>query len=275
MPRSRWSRAFWTKIRATSQALRAAVRTHERTGHYEEALAQLRLILQHTRRGTPALSVAIDIAVLLEQRLRRPAEALAAYREAHRADPAHPVPLQEIRRLLLVTGDHRALAEELVGLAGSAPVPAQKALLFAEAAEIYDDRLDEIDRAIALLNQARTLLPNEEAILDRLERAYLRRGKVGDLVALLDARLASAPPGAKRRLKFFLGIPLGGGQGSRTSGDALGGDRGGGAREPGGIAPSSSTRFAAPRNGRSWQRCCGAKRRRSRIRTRGSGPSTK
>ena len=185
-------------------ALRAAVRTHERTGHFEEALAQLRLVAQHTRRGPSALGVLLDVAVLLEQRLRRPAEALAAYREARRADPDHPVPVEEIRRLLLVTGDHRALAEELVQLAGSASNPTQKGMLLAEAAEIYDDRLDDVERTVALLNQARALLPGEDVILDRLERALIRRGKTGDLVSHLDARLAVAPEGAKRRLRFFL-----------------------------------------------------------------------
>src|SRR6185295_17947976 len=142
-------------------ALRAAYRVHRRTGRHEEALAQLRLLLTHTRKGPAAFAVAIEIAALLEQRLRRRDEALSAYREAHRIDPAHPLPAAEIRRILLFTEDFRALAEELTSMASSATAPDAKSRLLVEAAEIYADRLDEIDRATSLFAQAHTLSPDD------------------------------------------------------------------------------------------------------------------
>jgi tetratricopeptide (TPR) repeat protein len=169
-------------------ALRAACRVHQRTGRHDEALAQLRLLLTHTRKGPAAFGVAIDIATLLEQRLRRRDEALAAYREAHRIDPNHPLAGAEIRRILLANGDFRELAEELTSMAAAATSPESKTRLLLEAAEIYVDRLDEIDRASSLLVQARALSPDDVVVAERLERVYERQNKVGELVALLDAK---------------------------------------------------------------------------------------
>jgi tetratricopeptide (TPR) repeat protein len=177
-------------------ALRAACRIHQRTGRFEEAVAQLRVLSQHTRKGPAAFAIAIDIAVLLEQRLRRRDEALAAYREAFRIDPQSPLPAAEIRRILAASEDHRAVAEELVGMSANASSPEHKGRLLLEAAEIYTDRLDDTERSLAVLTQARALLPHDLDIRDRLERAYVRQNKVGELVTLYDA---PSEPGADSR----------------------------------------------------------------------------
>ena len=56
-----------------------------------------------------------------------------------------------------------------------------------EAAEIYDDRLNDPERAIPLLAEARTCIPDETAIVERLDRAYMRTGKRSERLALLHA----------------------------------------------------------------------------------------
>src|SRR5262249_13705703 len=162
-------------------ALEAACRIHTRTGHYEEAVAQLRILLSHTRRGPGAIAVLAQIAAISEEKLRRRDDALAAYREAYRIDPNHPLPPAEIRSLVFSGGDHRIAAEELSALAAAATTPAARAKLLLEAAEIYDDRLDDLERAIPLLVQARAGFPANADLRDRLERAYLKQGKIGEL----------------------------------------------------------------------------------------------
>ena len=131
-----------------TQALRLSFRIHQRTGRHEEAVAQLRLLLQHVRKGPTALAIAIEIATTLELRLRRQGEALVAYREARLIDPTHPLPPAEIRRILLASEDYRALAEELIAMSTGGDTPASRGRMLLEAAEIYGDRLDEHDRAI-------------------------------------------------------------------------------------------------------------------------------
>jgi hypothetical protein len=166
-------------------ALRTAFRIYERAGRQAEALAQLRLLLGQNKKGPANYPVQAEIARFLEERLHRTADALTAWREAHRMDPANPTPRAEIRRILLANGDYRAVAEELAALGVATPQSAERGELLLEAAEIYDDRLGDAERAIPLLVDARACLPDEAAIAERLERAYLRTNKKSERLALL------------------------------------------------------------------------------------------
>jgi hypothetical protein len=174
-------------------ALRAGFRIHERAGRQAEAMAQLRLLLGQTKKGAGNYPVQAEIARFLEERMHRTADALTAWREAHRMEPANPTPRAEIRRILLANGDHRAVAEELAALGAATTVPAERGELLLEAAEIYDDRLNDAERAIPLLVDARGSLPDDPTIVDRLERAYLRTNKKSERLALLQATETSHP----------------------------------------------------------------------------------
>jgi cellulose synthase operon protein C len=184
-------------------ALRLAFRIHERAGQQAEALDHLRLLLAQTGKGQSPYPVQAEIARFLEERMHRPADALVAWREAHRIAPANPTPRAELRRILLGNGDHRPVAEELAGLAAVTADAAQRGELLVEAAEIYDDRLNAPERAIPLLAEARTCLPDDPAVAERLERAYLRTGKRAERLALL---LATETPEARSQLA--LGIMM-------------------------------------------------------------------
>jgi tetratricopeptide (TPR) repeat protein len=168
-------------------ALRAAYRIHDRAGRGAEALAQLRLLLGQMRKDENPYPVQTEIARFLEERMHRTADALTAWREAHRLDSSNPTPRAEIRRILLANGDYRTVAEELAALSANTTDPTERGELLLEAAEIYDDRLNDAERAIPLLAEARTCLPDEAIVVERLERAYLRTGKRSERLALLHA----------------------------------------------------------------------------------------
>jgi tetratricopeptide (TPR) repeat protein len=174
-------------------ALRTAVRIHQRIGRYDEAVVQLRLMLTHARKGPAAFAIAIEIAALLDRRARKRDEAIAAYREAFRIDPTHPLPPAEIRRILLANDEHRALAEELTSMAAGTAEPEARARMILEAAEIYGDRLDDTDRAITLLVQARALSPHDQEITERLIWAYVRLNRLAELVTLLESKPEMTP----------------------------------------------------------------------------------
>ncbi len=174
-------------------ALRAAFRIHDRAGRQADALAQLRLLLGQSKKGPSNYPVQAEIARFLEERMRRAADALTAWREAHHMEPANPTPRAEIRRILLANGDYRAVAEELAALGNATIQPAERGELLLEAAEIYDDRLSDAERAIPLLADARACLPDEPAIAERLDRAYLRSGKKSERLALLHATESPHP----------------------------------------------------------------------------------
>ena len=174
-------------------SLRAAFQIHERAGHSAEALAQLRILLAQRNKPQSAYSLQAEIARYLEERLRRPGEALTVWREAHRLEQDNPIPRAEIRRIMLASGDFRALAEEMAALGMATTNPVERAELLLDAAEIYDDRLGDAERAIPLLAEAHTALPAEMLIVDRLDRAYLRTGKNPERLALLHTTLADDP----------------------------------------------------------------------------------
>jgi len=176
-------------------SLRAAFHIHERAGHGSEALAQLRILLAQKNKPQSAYSLQAEIARYLEERLHRPGEALTVWREAHRLEQDNPTPRAEIRRILLTSGDFRAIAEEMAALGMATTNPVERAELLLDAAEIYDDRLGDAERAVPLLAEAHTALPTEMLIVDRLDRAYLRTGKRSERLALLHATLASDPRG--------------------------------------------------------------------------------
>lgn len=174
-------------------ALRAAFRIHERAGRQADALAQLRLLVGQSKQGSTNYPIQAEIARFLDERMHRVADALTAWREAHRMQPSNPTPRGEIRRILLANGDYRSVAEEMAALGNATTQPAERGELLLEAAEIYDDRLNDAERAIPLLVDARNCLPDEIAIAERLDRAYLRSGKKSERLALLHATESPHP----------------------------------------------------------------------------------
>ncbi|HMJ57138.1 MAG TPA: hypothetical protein VK540_33945 [Polyangiaceae bacterium] len=174
-------------------ALRTAVRIHQRTGRFEEAVVQLRLMLTHARKGPAAFAIAVEIASLLDRRARKRDEAIAAYREAFRIDPTHPLPPAEIRRILLANDDHRALADELTSMAAGTAERETRARMILEAAEIFGDRLDDSERAVTLLAQAHALSPHDQEITERLVWAYIRLNRLAEVVTLYESKPELTP----------------------------------------------------------------------------------
>lgn len=185
-------------------ALRAAIRVNVKTGRYEQALEHLDVLLKHTRKGPAAFALCIEKAVLLEQRLRRPDDAVEAYRQAAKQDPDHPIPHIEIPRVLLTMGSHRRAAEQLIALATEASNPYLRARLLVHAAELYDDRLGDLDRAVTALTQAHALIPQDVATFERLVRVQQRRGKAVELVPVYEQRIKSASGATKLTLQVEL-----------------------------------------------------------------------
>ncbi len=185
-------------------ALRAAWRVNHRTGRFEQALEHLRTLLKHTRRGASAFALCIEMAVLLEERLHEPRQAVQAYRDAATHNPDHPVPAMEIPRILLGLEAYEEAAKHLVELAAMASNPHVRARLLVQAADLHLDRLDDLDAAVIALTQAQALVPADHAIFERLARVQELRGKTAEIVPLLDKRVASAEGPRMLALQFEL-----------------------------------------------------------------------
>ena len=178
-------------------ALRALWRHHERAGRPDEARKALLALIAREPVSASAFSLWIEVALLDEHRLKRPADAVAAYRSAARIKPRHPLPQLEIARLLRETGDYTKLVEVLTSLAGDATDPADYARLLFQAAEVQELSLGNDQAALKTLAQADSLVANvaeDFAILESMERIHVRHAAKAELVALYSRWLERHPP---------------------------------------------------------------------------------
>ncbi|WP_437622759.1 cellulose synthase [Sorangium sp. So ce1151] len=188
-------------------ALRARFRLDERSGRYEEARRSLLKLIQRDPAGDAAFSLWVEVASLDERRLKRPHSAVESYREAARRRPSHPQPRVEIARLLRETGNYEKLVEVLSALADETQRPDDHARLLFQAAEVQELALGRDQDALRLLARADAALASSQpdpAILDAMERIYVRAGGAGFGVGIgapaaqrpaTGARTASSLPG--------------------------------------------------------------------------------
>ncbi|XXT19917.1 cellulose synthase [Sorangium sp. So ce429] len=188
-------------------ALRARFRLDERSGRYEEARRSLLKLIQRDPAGDAAFSLWVEVAALDERRLKRPHSAVESYREAARRRPSHPQPRIEIARLLRETGNYEKLVEVLSALADETQRPDDHARLLFQAAEVQELALGRDQDALRLLARADAALASSQpdpAILDAMERIYVRAGGAGFGVGIgapaaqrpaTGARAASSLPG--------------------------------------------------------------------------------
>ncbi|MGK4008167.1 cellulose synthase [Sorangium sp. So ce1036] len=192
---------------ADPDALRARYRLDERAGRYEEARRALLKLIQRDPAADATFGLWLDVAALDERRLKRPHSAVESYREAARRRPTHPLPRVEIARLLRETGNYEKLVEVLISLAEEAQQPDDHARLLFQAAEVQELALGRDQDALRTLARADAALAAgqpDPAILDAMERIYVRAGGGGVGVGLgppavqrpaIGARAASGLPG--------------------------------------------------------------------------------
>jgi tetratricopeptide (TPR) repeat protein len=166
---------------------------------------------------TPAEQVALWLALAQVQktRLHRPLEAMASLERAWALDPAHPVPPEEIARVMEDHGDARALRDAIERIAGHAATPEDRARHLARAAEIDELRLGDDAAAIRTLQRALAEAPADDLVAERLARIVARHaqraggGDLGELATLLGKRIERATsPDAVRSMSFELAALL-------------------------------------------------------------------
>lgn len=150
-------------------------RLHEEGGRWELAAASLRARIESA--GSPKEKTALWLALaqIQDGRLRQPKDAVASLQAARETDPIHPVPPDEIARVLEADGDARALRLAIEKLAEDAITPQERSRHLTHAAEIAELRLDDDVSAVSLYGRALTETPDDELVADRLLRVLARR----------------------------------------------------------------------------------------------------
>lgn len=150
-------------------------RLHEEAGRWEVAAQSIRARIDLVPTTREKVSLWLSLAQIQDSRLRDPKAAVDSLQEARKLDPIHPVPPEEIARVLDAAGDARALRVAIEQLAHDAITPQERARHYTYAAEIDELRLDDDVSAAQLYARALAETPEDEMIADRLVRVLARR----------------------------------------------------------------------------------------------------
>lgn len=150
-------------------------RLHEEAGRWELAAASLakRIDLATSARERVALRLAL--AEMQSSRLRLPHDAVTTLRAARTDDPVHPVPPEEVVRVLEAVDEPAALRLAIEQLAEDAITPQERARHLLHAGEIAELRLADDARAVSLYQRALAETPDDALAEGRLLRVLARR----------------------------------------------------------------------------------------------------
>jgi len=133
-----------------------------------------------------------EAAAVLHERLGDAGGAEAILRGVVDEDPANPVANESLEKILAEKGDWNGLAELLEARAGGEEGD-QRADTLVHIAEVYEDRLDDLDRAEVRYESVAASHPTHLPALKGLERIYARKGKHQELLGNLQQQLVVAP----------------------------------------------------------------------------------
>ena len=173
-------------------ALAALARLYEE----DERWADLRDVL---RRQADAAPSPVDkkallgrVAALEEQRLHDRARAAATWRDVLTEDPEDLGALAALERLYQAGEQWRDLAEVLRRQLELAPEVAAKVGLLRRLAELHEIMLDAPAEAVAANLEILDLAADDTTAMAELARLYREQGRHGDLLEILERRLAIA-----------------------------------------------------------------------------------
>ncbi|HUL60389.1 MAG TPA: tetratricopeptide repeat protein [Anaeromyxobacteraceae bacterium] len=181
-------RAAWEEVRARAPrhlpALRALGRLHAAAGRWEEVAALHRAEADGSEDNDAAADHLFRSGAILEKRLARLDDALAAYREVLTLAPAHLPALDALARIARARGDAEALVDALRALAAARAAPEERAATLAEAARVWEERLGNRAAAVECHEEALRVSPGFAPAIDALARLYVSLGRVDALEAL-------------------------------------------------------------------------------------------
>ncbi len=190
------------------------MRLEEDVGRWELAAKSLRARIDLAPSTPEKVSLWIALAQMQHGRLRAPMDALASLEQARALDPAHPVPPEEIARVVEDHGDPRSLREAIERLAKHARTTEERARHIARAAELDELCLGDDASAMRAYRRALDETPDDELLAARLARVAARRARQGhgaellDLAALIAKRIERAAPAAAQAMTFDLAALL-------------------------------------------------------------------
>ncbi len=165
---------------ADGEALQAMDALYRRTEHWEELIGVFRRRIDLTGDGTESEALYGQMAQVYEERLGKPDDAIAAYREVLALDPASQVALAALDGLFTRQGQWAELAENLETQLGLADTEDAQLALMLRLAALREGEMRQVDAAIEGYRQVLDRDPVNEQALSALER--LGKDEANELV---------------------------------------------------------------------------------------------
>jgi len=171
-----------------TRALRALLEAQEAAGRWEEVGKTLERMIGAAR-GADAALLWNELADVRSKRLGQADPAITAWRRALELNPSDVVATRELAHALRAKNDWKAVAELEQKIAGTAKDAPTASRSWVRAAEIWEGRLDDDDRAQEAYAKALAARPDDLTAWDGLARLAERRSAYKELEAAYRLRL--------------------------------------------------------------------------------------
>ncbi|MFO0693530.1 MAG: hypothetical protein U0230_08245 [Polyangiales bacterium] len=190
------------------EALDVLSRLYTKRGDHSSALDMMGQLIRLVSDPARQVDLAYRMGQVLDNELGDRGGALEQYRKATDLEPAHLPSLEAMRKIQLDSGEWLAAAKTLDQEARFSENPRVKAQRLVELGRLYDNQLEEHDRAVQCYEQAlESDADSEEAALPLVD-VYTRTGRhpaAFPLLKMLVKGSAKRDGSEQHRLSFMLG----------------------------------------------------------------------
>lgn len=190
------------------RALDALTRLYERREDHSQALEMMGQLVRLTADPAQVVDLRFRMGRILDEHLADREAAVDNYKSALDVEPGHLPSLEAMRKIYLDAGDWLAAAKTLEQETTYHQQPRRVAELLVELGRLYDERLEEHDRAITVWEAAQKQDPDNEDAALPLAEEYVRVERWADAYPLLDMlvkRSGKRDQNEQHRLSFMLG----------------------------------------------------------------------
>ncbi|MBX3270938.1 MAG: tetratricopeptide repeat protein [Sandaracinaceae bacterium] len=167
-------------------ALDALTRLYEKRQDYGQAIDMMNQLARLETDPAKVVDMRYRMGRILDEHLADRDGAVDSYRRALEGDPGHLPTLAAMRRIQLDMGDWLAAARTLEQETQYTQSPRQTSELLVELGRLYDERLEEHERAVECYEAAfRQASDNEDAALPLAEE-YVKQGRWDEAFPILD-----------------------------------------------------------------------------------------
>jgi tetratricopeptide (TPR) repeat protein len=189
-------------------ALDALTRIYDKRGDHGQALDTMMHLSRLVSDPQQVVDLRFRMGKLLDEKIGDRASAVDQYQSALDVEPGHLPSLEAMRKIHLDAGDWLAAAKTLEQESQYQQQPRLVARLLVELGRLYEEKLDEHERAVDVFEAALRQDPDNEDAALPLADEYMRTQRHEEALPLLDMlvkRAGKREPHEQQRLAFMLG----------------------------------------------------------------------